>query len=371
MEPATMQPVTAPLSGRDRLTALFAGKPTDRLAWTTLVDGATLSARPEGLRGMSGHDFYRHVGCDIFSLAGWGTPWGFTSPRLVMPGVETVCSTDDRGNHVTETRCARGTLTARVSPHGHPIAYPLKDAADVRLYLARWEEASWEEADDREAYAHLAADIGADGVATQFFGPSVIPWLLENLAGVETFYYLLADEPDLLHALITLMQEKERARFAIAARHPCPLATLVENTSTAYISPAVYARYNMPSQRAFVEAMHREGRTALIHMCGHVRGLLPLIKETGLDGIHTLTPPPLGDCPWELALDVLGDDLIILGCLPPHCWVLPDPAEIGPALDRLITPRLRAARFVLNPMADGIAVPLDRFLAVGAWVAGH
>ncbi|HOF89056.1 MAG TPA: hypothetical protein PLZ36_13280, partial [Armatimonadota bacterium] len=65
-----MQPVTAPLSGRDRLTALFAGKPTDRLAWTTLVDGATLSARPEGLRGMSGHDFYRHVGCDIFSLAG-------------------------------------------------------------------------------------------------------------------------------------------------------------------------------------------------------------------------------------------------------------------------------------------------------------
>ncbi|HOF88219.1 MAG TPA: uroporphyrinogen decarboxylase family protein, partial [Armatimonadota bacterium] len=305
------------------------------------------------------------------SLAGWGTPWGFTSPRLVMPGVETVCSTDDRGNHVTETRCARGTLTARVSPHGHPIAYPLKDAADVRLYLARWEEASWEEADDREAYAHLAADIGADGVATQFFGPSVIPWLLENLAGVETFYYLLADEPDLLHALITLMQEKERARFAIAARHPCPLATLVENTSTAYISPAVYARYNMPSQRAFVEAMHREGRTALIHMCGHVRGLLPLIKETGLDGIHTLTPPPLGDCPWELALDVLGDDLIILGCLPPHCWVLPDPAEIGPALDRLITPRLRAARFVLNPMADGIAVPLDRFLAVGAWVAGH
>jgi hypothetical protein len=356
------------MTHRQRLQALFAGQPTDRLAWTTLVDDKTLSVLPEELRGLSCHDFYRHVGCGIFSLAGWGTPWGFASPRLMMPGVETIRYTDDRGNHVAETRCARGTLTERMSPHWHPIEYPVKDTDDVRTLLARWETAYYEDADDTEAYANITGAIGEDGVVTMFFGPSVIPWLLENLVGVETFYYLMADEPDLMHALITLMQEKELARFEIAARHPCPLATLAENTSTAYISPEIYTRYNMPSQRAFVDAMHRQGRTAILHMCGHVGGLLPVIKETGLDGIHTLTPPPLGDCPWELALDVLGDDLIILGCLPPHYWVLPPLAEIGPTLDRLITPRLRASRFVLNPMADGIAVPLERFLAVGAWV---
>lgn len=358
------------MTHRERLLALFAGHPTDRLAWTTLVDSNTLGALPEGLRGMSGHDFYRHLDCAIFSLSGWGTPWGFQSPRLVMPGVETVTYTNDAGDHVTETRCARGTLTERISARWHPVEYPVKDAADARVLLARWEDAYFADADDGPAYAALAADIGEDGIATQFFGPSTIPWLLENLVGVENFYYLMADEPDLMHALITLMQAKELERFAIAARHPCPVATLAENTSTAYISPEIYARYNMPSQRAFVDAMHAAGKTAILHMCGHVGGLLPVIKETGLDGIHTLTPPPLGDCPWERALDVIGEELIILGCLPPHYWVLPPLDEVGPLLDALITPRLRAARFVLNPMADGIAVPLERFQAVGAWVTG-
>jgi hypothetical protein len=356
------------MTGRERLQALFAGQPTDRLAWTTLVDEHTLNALPGALRGTDGLTFYRHLGCAIFSLAGWSTGHWFASPRLVLPGVEERTYTDAAGFHVIESTCARGTLVGKLSPHWHPVEYPVKSAADVRVLIARFEDAEYVEVDDGPAYAKMQAAIGDDGIVTHFLAPSTIPWLLENLVGVETFYYLMADEPELMDALIRLMQAKERARFAIAAAHPCPVSTLAENTSTAYISPELYARYNLASQRDFVDAMHAAGKTAILHMCGHVHRLLPLIKETGADGIHTLTPPPLGDCPWEDALDVLGDDLIILGCPPPEWWLTCPLEDVAPTLDRVITPRLRASRFVLNPMADGIAVPLERFEAVARWV---
>ena len=57
-------------------------------------------------------------------------------------------------------------------------------------------------------------------------------------------------------------------------------------------------------------------------MCGHVKNLLDQIKDTGLDGVHALTPPPTGDTPWELAMDVIGEDLIIIGVFDPTIFIL-------------------------------------------------
>ena len=103
-------------------------------------------------------------------------------------------------------------------------------------------------------------------------------------------------------------------------------------------------------------------------MCGHIKNLLPLMKGLDMDGIHALTPPPTGDTPWELALDILGEDLIILGALDPTIWVLGPIEQISVALDELYTPRLREANFILGTFADGIAVPLERFMAVAQWM---
>jgi hypothetical protein len=343
----------------------MAGCPTDRLSWTTLVDHYTLDILPTPLRGMDALGFYRHIRCDILQLG------GIQGCRLVMPGLEVIVSTDEAGHGAVETRCPRGVLRGRTSRSGHPVEYPVKTIEDIRLYTKRWEGAYYEEVDERAEFAAIEAAVGDDGITTLFMPPSAIPHLLEEAMGIEGFYYLMSDYPDEVDTLIRVIQEKELSRFALCADGPCSVLILTENTSTRYIGPQIYARYNMPSQRAFVEAVHNRGKTAILHMCGHVRDLLPIIRETHADGIHALTPPPLGDTPWELALDVLGEDLIIMGALTPDIFQTCPLDEVGPCLDKLVTPRLRESRFVLNPFSDGIPTPIERFLAVRDWVEGR
>lgn len=354
------------MTGRERLGAILKKQATDRLAWTTLVDNTSLDRFPAELRGNGGIDFYRHLGCDILLLNGWNTPYHFRSPELCWGPDVTVVGRKDGEQSVTTWSSSRGILTY-VLEQNHPRKYPIDSIEALNTYRAMWENVRFKKHDDSEALAAINKLIGNDGVVTRFWGPSTIPRLLETDMGVENFYYLMADHPDEMESLIRTIHEREMEAFRHLADGPWDSVTLVENTSTRSISPSVYAKYNMPHQRDFVEIVKQRGKTALLHMCGHVRNLLVLIRETGCDGIHALTPPPTGDTPWEEALDVIGEDIVIIGALPSFFAAGPV-AGMGTELDRLITPRLRRANFLLCPFADGICVDIERFYAVRQWM---
>ncbi len=356
------------MTGRQRLSAILRRRPTDRLSWSVLADGHTLGALPEPLRGMTCIDFCRHLRSDILSLNGWGTPHGFASPTLEWGEGVSATSRSADGETVFELRGRGGTLTS-LWRGSHPTKYYVETLEDLRLYRAMWEGARYTARDDTAAFQAIDECLGDDGVITRFWGPSTIPRLLETDVGIQSFYYLLHDHPQEMEGLVALMHERQLEAFRVLAAGPWESVTLVENTSTFYISPEVYRRYNGPHVRDFVDAVHAGGKVAIIHMCGHVRNLLDQIRETGADGVHALTPPPTGDTPWELALDVLGEETIVFGTLDPTVWVLGPVDGIGPALDRLITPRIRQAPFSLLVGADGIRVPLERFEAVADWMA--
>ena len=182
------------LTGKQRLNAVLHGQPSDRLAWTTLVDRATLDIMPPELSGNGGLDLYRHLGCDILLLDSWGLPVGFRSPQLVWGPEVTVSSETQGDNTSTEWHTPRGSLSA-VWRSNHPSKYPVTTLAEVRLYRAMWESARYVPHDDSRAIHQMEALLGEDGILTRFWGPSTIPHLLETAMGTEAFYYLLNDYP--------------------------------------------------------------------------------------------------------------------------------------------------------------------------------
>ena len=357
------------MTGRQRLSAILRKKPIDRLSWVPLMDHHTLDRLPGSMKDMTMSDFCRHLGADIFSLDGWATGGAFSSPRFCWPlNVKESCSRDEQNPDLAtrEWKTSKGKLTG-MTRRGHPMKYAVDTIEAVRAYREMWEGATFSGPDDTEALATMDKLLGDDGVVTRFWGPSTIPRLLEEDMGMENFYLLYFDHPEEMDGLIRTMHERELQAFELLANGPWESATLCENTSSFYISPEIYKKYNMPHQRDFVQAMHLAGKPAILHMCGHVRDLLPLIRETGCDGIHALTPPPTGNTPWEMALDAIGEDLVIFACLDPTIWISGKIEEIAPTLDRIMTPRIRKANFALAPFADGIPVPLERFEAIKKW----
>jgi hypothetical protein len=356
------------MTGRDRLEAIIHRLPADGLSWTTLVDDITLQGLPEHHRGNGGLDFYRHLGCDIFLINGWGTSFHFDEIGMCQwpEGVEEARWQED-GRSILEIRTEEGSLRTEFRGN-HPVKPLVTTAKELSLYRRLWEGTHYRNHNNAAGYGEILKAVGEDGVAVRAWGPSTIPRLLEYDMGIEAFYYLLHDESSEMDALIRQMHKRECEAFEYLAQGPYDTVLLTENTSTFYISPDIYRRYNGPHVRDFVDIMHSTGKNAIIHMCGHVRGLLDQIRQTGLDGVHALTPPPTGDTPWELALDELGDDSVIFGILDPSIFISGPVGDIEPALDTLYTPRLRRSNFVLWPAADGIAVPQERFEAVARWM---
>ena len=356
------------MTGRQRLQTMFAGKPTDRLSGTTLVDSNVLQALPGAMQGMSELDFYRHLDCDILLLNGWTTGIPFDSPALVTDAGFAMSWKSVGDEHQSIIACPGGHILTATWTGSHPTKYLVETLDDLRRYREFWEASRYEPRDDGASHVRLTEMIGDDGLYVRFWGPSTIPKLLENDMGTVQFYYMLNDYPAEVEALIEVIHRKELAAFEALADGPCDTITLCENTSTYYISPDIYRRFNGPHVKDFVDIVKKRGKTALLHMCGHVRDLLPDIKKTGADGVHALTPPSTGNTPWELYLDVVGEDQIIIGCLDPSIFEMLPLQQVGQALDKLITPRLRKSRFVLACFADGHRVPHERFMAVKRWI---
>ena len=363
------------MTGRERLHNIINKVPVDRISWTTLVDDVTRSVMPRPVRAMAPFDFYRHIGCDILQFGNYGLPKSLRMIppcQLITPNIETNSYMTADGQQVTERKTDRGTLIA-VSKNAHPVKYPVESLDELERLKDIWLNSYYQETPDmEESYERVDAEIGDSGIYVPTIDPSPIQQLIEFEMGIANFYYLLQDYPKEMAELFEVMHACRLREYRIfASRIRSEAIILTENTSSTLTSPSVYAKYSLPQIRDYVEAIHQCGKKTILHMCGLLEDLLPLIKETGLDGINGLTPPPFGDTRFEDALDMFGEDFVILGGVfneEVFQKAQVSSEEIKAALDEIFTPRIRKANLVLWLVADGLPTSLERFQAVQEWM---
>jgi len=331
---------------------------------------------PEEIKEMEDIDFYRYIDCDILQFGNAGLPANLQVPlprHIKEP--ETVKSETENlpdGSILSKEKTPWGALTS-VYKKGRLIKFPVESIDDLRILKNIWKNARYVEPDGFEkAYAAAEEKIGDSGIFVPVTGISPVQQLLQMDMGMVNFYYLLQDYPEEMEELFDILHNCRKREYEFfASRTPGPAVIALENTSSTLTSPAIYRRYSLGHMQEFVNIMHRYGKKAVIHMCGLLKNLLPSIKETGLDGINGLTPPPIGDTSFELSLDALGEDLIILGGCP-DCNLFHNESltagEIKQALTRLITPRIRSAHFLLWLVADGLETKLDNFFIMREWI---
>jgi len=363
------------MTGRERITNICNRLSTDRIAWTTLASDETRSVMSKEIREMDVLDFYRYIGCDVLQFGNAALPANIRVPvpyHINQPEIKREEQNLPDGSILQKQQTPWGVLTY-IYKQGHRLKFPVETIDDLRILKNIWKNVGYVEPEGfKESYARAEEKIGNSGIYVPVANPSPLQQLLQIDMGVVNFYYLLQDYPEDMEELFDIMHQCRKREYEFFARHtPGPAVIALENTSTTLMSPAIYKKYSLPHMQDFVGIMHKHGKKAILHMCGLLKDLLPSIKESGLDGINGLTPPPIGDTPFELSLDELGEDLIILGGCPDsnlfHNESL-SPEEIKKALTRLITPKICSSHFLLWLVADGLATKLEKFFIVRDWV---
>jgi len=135
-------------------------------------------------------------------------------------------------------------------------------------------------------------------------------------AGVLNTIRLMMREPEELEETVQIMSEADDPIYEAICESPAPGVYFGENITSEVITPSLFKKYHSPYYKRRAEQLHAAKKFIFVHIDGTLRGVLPLIEETGVDCAQSVTPAPVGDVPVEKLREMAGPDIILWGGLP-------------------------------------------------------
>ncbi len=135
-------------------------------------------------------------------------------------------------------------------------------------------------------------------------------------AGVVNTMRLMMREPEELEETIQVISEADDPIYEAIRESPAPGIYFGENITSEVFSPPIFKKYHAPYYKRRAEQLHAAKKFIFVHIDGTLRGVLPLIEETGVDCAQSVTPAPVGDVPVEKLREMAGPKIILWGGLP-------------------------------------------------------
>ena len=282
------------MTPRERWLAAVRCQPVDRLSFWPKIDGSYATHQAEPFRQMDSAALHRWIGSDRHV-------GGSACVKTLRRRTQVEHREQDGLRH-TQFRTPAGVLTAMdrfdpLSRSWHPMEFPVKAPADIEAMSLAFSEQRFEfDADEFARATALVRDLGEEGVAVTHVGVSPLMDWLEHLAGIEQGHLLLHDHPAQVEALFEVMHQAICRRAEIIAdKAPYPLIYSSENTSTTLISPALFRRFCHRHLLDYGRIITAAGKHHVLHMCGHLKALLPDIATLPAAAMEAFTSPPVGD----------------------------------------------------------------------------
>ncbi len=282
------------MTPKARWLAAIRMQPVDRLPFWPKLDAAYPRAQSVPFRTMKVNAIHDWIGSDKHV-------WIPACYREVREHSATETVTDGKERRtIYRTPFGETALISRFdipSQAWHPVHFPVRDLEDIKIMTAFFEDAVVELDHDTliEAQAQARA-FGPDALVCTGIGESPLMYWVEWLAGIEHSHYLLADHPQAVEALFEAIHRVLLRRTEVLAKHsPSDVLYFIENTSTTLISPRQYRAYCYNHIRAYGEITRRYGRILILHMCGHLKALLPDLAMLPVEAFEAFTSPTLGN----------------------------------------------------------------------------
>jgi hypothetical protein len=282
------------LTPRRRWLAAIRMQPVDRLPFWPKLGGGYARVQADPFRGMELAALHDWIGSDRHE--GIGGCWKETRRRTSAE-----CRKTD-GTRRTVFRTPHGDTEQierfdEPSQAWHPMRFPVQTVEHVRWMTDFWSDANVEpDPDACRKTQERKREIGETAVTAFSIGESPLMHWVEHLAGIENAQYLLADHTQEVETLFDAMHRVLLRRTEIAAsHHPADLLYFTENTSTTLISPDQYRRHCLRHLTAYGEILRAADRNLVLHMCGHLKALLPDLARVPARAFEAFTSPTLGN----------------------------------------------------------------------------
>ncbi len=259
--------------------------------------------------------------------------------------------------------CDAGVLT-EIQKHGQITKHKVATAEDLKILIQIWEQSKVEP--NLEYFCNIKEnDKGRWPVFVTANMASAVQHLIQNETGVENFWYLLMDCPLLVEQSMDMWQSLLCSKYKIMQMLESDGFYQGENTSTTLISPQYYRKYSLGHIRQFTLAAEYAGVRSLVHMCGLIYDLMADFKDAKINGIHALSPPDIGNTPFEYAYEVMPEGFFSLGRLGSLNWIGKTEEQIIDCLLKILPHHIyREKAFVLLVTADGAHFTLDNLRVV-------
>jgi len=157
------------------------------------------------------------------------------------------------------------------------------------------------------------ATKGEVSIHGEFFSPFT---QFMELLGYENALMALLTHPDKCKAILARYTEGCIYYGCELARHD--VDAILNSSAFAgagFISPQMYEKFVLPYEKKVWDGIRKEFPQipCYTHTCGAIGDRLELMAATGLDGIDTFDPPPLGTVELKEAKELLGTQIFIKG----------------------------------------------------------
>jgi len=300
------------MTSKERWLAALRCQPVDRLPFWPKINASYMPYQRGAFRDMGVPELHRWIGSDQHV----GGP---SCVRAIRRRTSVELMEDD-GMQRTVFRTPKGTLTLvkrfdPVSRSWHPVEFPVKKADDIEAMSLVFSDVRYEfDADQYERARALIRDLGEDGLAFTSLGISPLMDWIQHIAGIENGLLLLNDRRGEVESLFDQMHRATcRRAEVIADKSPYRVIYSVENTSTMLISPELFRRYCYGHLADYGRIVRSAGKLHILHMCGHLKALLPDIAALPAAGIEAFTSPPVGNTTFLDGRTACGDKCLIGG----------------------------------------------------------
>lgn len=167
----------------------------------------------------------------------------------------------------------------------------------------------------------VLAAVGDRGQADLAVARSPFGKLVHEYLGFEETVYFMVENMELFERYFELQQAKDMELLQLACQSSARLVIISDHADENLISPVWYEKYCIPFYQRACELLHSYNKIVSTHLDGNIKGLLPILKNSGFDVLDGCTPAPMFNYEPEELAAALSEDMTAFVGVPASMFV--------------------------------------------------